>query len=361
MESNSWHYIYRGQTKSDVSQDDIVALIYQGELNTDDLVWREGYSDWKAIKDSEIADLLKKSKTPPPLKISSINGTYIWLLVFVPVLALPMEILINEFSPERALTLTTLGYILLNSIFSALDEQSLKRGGHKHVSFFWAALLVPVYLWLRASRFRLRQKYLITWLFLIIFNGYVVEVIYSEHRNDVNLSTTLFSSQLLYNEKEAISSVKLGSFSSYPSKAIGSSLDEVVDKITWESFVADDNTVIVQVNGKFDDKDLLIQFSVYEENSFEISYFSLDSVPLNNFEIDQFLENTFSHLRDLRLKNYSIHKGFYSGMYVGGTLLNDGDFDVKSIFITFSLYDKNNRIIGETSDCLLYTSPSPRD
>jgi len=56
-----WYYALDGERKGPVSEEDLVQMIYEGDLGLDDYVWKAGMDDWKQISDVE--DI---PPTPPP-------------------------------------------------------------------------------------------------------------------------------------------------------------------------------------------------------------------------------------------------------------------------------------------------------
>ena len=76
---SDWTYAKHGIKHSSFSTKDIVNLLENGWLEETDLVWKEGYSEWKPIRESEIISLPFTSFISPLAK-DKVNNTYIWLL-----------------------------------------------------------------------------------------------------------------------------------------------------------------------------------------------------------------------------------------------------------------------------------------
>jgi len=66
VSDSDWTYAKHGIKHSSFSTKDIVNLLENGWLEETDLVWKEGYSEWKPIRESEIYDHLSQTLSPPP-------------------------------------------------------------------------------------------------------------------------------------------------------------------------------------------------------------------------------------------------------------------------------------------------------
>jgi uncharacterized RDD family membrane protein YckC len=60
-----WYYALDGERKGPVSEEDLVQMIYEGELGLDDHVWKAGMDDWTQISDVED---IRPTPPPPPGK-----------------------------------------------------------------------------------------------------------------------------------------------------------------------------------------------------------------------------------------------------------------------------------------------------
>jgi hypothetical protein len=66
MENVEWHYELRGKRRGPVSADDIHALIQDGIINAETLVWRKGFREWIRVEETDLRDYISYD-TPPPL------------------------------------------------------------------------------------------------------------------------------------------------------------------------------------------------------------------------------------------------------------------------------------------------------
>ncbi|WP_251444041.1 hypothetical protein [Veillonella intestinalis] len=79
--------------------------------------------------------------------------------------------------------------------------------------------------------------------------------------------------------------VRNGNFYDYPNIPIGEAFDDFFEDSKWESFTSDDNRIIVDFKGKclYNDKkaNVHMQFTLYNNQSFEVTYSSINDVPIN--------------------------------------------------------------------------------
>jgi hypothetical protein len=96
-----------------------------------------------------------------------------------------------------------------------------------------------------------------------------------------------------------IASVKGGYLESYPSKSIGSAINDFVRNPRWDTGLTDDGSRIVNVKGKVSymnkPTEILIQFVLHEDDSFEIYTMELNDIPINRFEQMGFLEAMYEN------------------------------------------------------------------
>jgi hypothetical protein len=65
-------------------------------------------------------------------------------------------------------------FIILNTIFAILDIKELKKEGHNPGSWIWLGLfLIPVYLFIRASKTNEKYGYAITWCALFVLTAII--------------------------------------------------------------------------------------------------------------------------------------------------------------------------------------------
>lgn len=57
-EDQKWYYVYRNRTVGPFSEEVMIKKIHQGEIEGESYVWREGFSDWKHLRDTKFAAYL---------------------------------------------------------------------------------------------------------------------------------------------------------------------------------------------------------------------------------------------------------------------------------------------------------------
>src|ERR1700744_1028991 len=69
----NWHYVEQGQQLGPVSDHQIMELDRAGKINSDTLVWHDGMSDWKPLR--EVRSDLKIPSSAPEAAVPTVNET----------------------------------------------------------------------------------------------------------------------------------------------------------------------------------------------------------------------------------------------------------------------------------------------
>jgi hypothetical protein len=103
----------------------------------------------------------------------SLSDKWAWTLACVPIMSsLLYSFLQSTMGIESGFSFVIA--IVMNIIFSIFDDRELKKASVKSENWIWAGfLLVPVYLFLRASKTQRQYGYAITWCVL-----FVLEIIF---------------------------------------------------------------------------------------------------------------------------------------------------------------------------------------
>lgn len=92
---------------------------------------------------------------------------------------------------------------------------------------------------------------------------------------------------MLGGESKDVSLVKEGSFNSYPDVPIGDAFESFFTDSSWESFESKEGDTIVEFTGVCtymeQEVDATIQFVLYEDKTFEMTYFDMNGIPQNGF------------------------------------------------------------------------------
>lgn len=166
---NNWFYEEKGVRKGPVSQNEMLALIKTGSISRKDVVWKEGFSDWVSLENTELSNLMSSS-TPPPLSGEHVNNAMVWLLAFTPVwgsifFTFCMLVFSRVFGQMYTMLLSG---ILLFAIYICLykiDEKNIKTAGHNYDKINpWAWIVLPVYLYQRARCLNQSLIHLYFWI-----------------------------------------------------------------------------------------------------------------------------------------------------------------------------------------------------
>lgn len=96
-----------------------------------------------------------------------------------------------------------------------------------------------------------------------------------------------------------ITSVKEGYLESYPSKSVGSAVNDFISQPKWDTGVTEDGQRIVNVTGKviyMDERtEISIQFFLHDDGTFEIYTMELNDIPINRLEQMGFIEAMYGN------------------------------------------------------------------
>jgi hypothetical protein len=174
--SAEWYYVVNGVRKGPVTSAALKDTLDNKELETDAPVWRKGMSEWKSLRNSDLAHLV--ATEPPAVASELIGNGYAWILAVIPLIVGLFDASI-AYKNNQALAwtgLTGAPYnpssdlpwqipFFANLIIGLFDLNRLRKAGHGR---WWmglmAVLLVPVYLFARAKRLKQRPSYAIAWI-----------------------------------------------------------------------------------------------------------------------------------------------------------------------------------------------------
>ncbi len=190
-DAREWHYVDSGVKKGPVSTDQLKTLLDSKKIPSDTQVWRKGMSDWKGIRDSELAELV--SFEPPAISNEHIGNGYVWVLAVLPLVWGMIDAGIIANNQQAAARSLILGFpynpsrglpwqmpFVCNGLLALLDEHRLRKAGYGSTwTRLFAVLLVPVYLFMRAKRLKQRPSYAITWVVTFILAALLVGAVQS--------------------------------------------------------------------------------------------------------------------------------------------------------------------------------------
>jgi hypothetical protein len=188
---SSWYYAQEGKRLGPFNEDEIRRLMETATIRRDSLVWREGLADWTPAYQTDIRHLFGPAAPPPPLTGESVNNAIVWTVAFVPILAVLLEDILARTmqSPRSNFWWVP---VVLNIALCLADERNLKNAGHDTKGMtIWAVLLVPVYLFVRASRLKQNNGYALVWLATFFISLFIYYPSISHRRtSSINNQTT---------------------------------------------------------------------------------------------------------------------------------------------------------------------------
>ncbi len=171
-----WHYVDNGVKKGPASSTAIRDLLNKKQIETDTQVWRKGMSEWKSLRESDLADLV--AAEPPAISSRHIGNGYVWTLALLPLIWGIVDASITATNQQAAARSLVLGFpynpsrglpwqipLLVNGVLGFLDERRLEKAGYGSGWMRAAAvLLAPVYLFARAKRLKHAPWYGVCWI-----------------------------------------------------------------------------------------------------------------------------------------------------------------------------------------------------
>lgn len=172
-DGEAWFYAQGGQRKGPVPADKLRELLAAQTIDGETPIWRKGLADWQPLRTTEIGAQLKD--TPPAIAANHVNNGLVWALAFAPLAYLFIDVVLlnyqnshpadDEFFEAFLSPLSWLVPVLTNAALCLVDTEQLKRAGYSSgwMTFF-ALLLAPVYLFVRAQRLRQTPTYGFVWI-----------------------------------------------------------------------------------------------------------------------------------------------------------------------------------------------------
>jgi hypothetical protein len=162
IKDRAWYYSQNGKRIGPCNENQICTLITTHTIRRDSLVWCEGLVAWTPALQTDIRHLFGSAAMPPPLTGESVNNGIVWTLAFAPILAAFLQAIL------AAVTETSKSHfwwvaLLLNIGLCCADAQKLKNAGYDKIMRLWV-FLVPVYLFVRASRLKQNNGYAFVWI-----------------------------------------------------------------------------------------------------------------------------------------------------------------------------------------------------
>ena len=160
-----WYYIdKKGEKKGPISNNEIDNLIDSEIITSDTLIWNNEMKDWEEASKTILGN--KFVIVAPPIPISKISSKWVWPLATIPLF---VSILCSSLGIN--VTISSIVVLVLNIIFISKDIDYLKKSGIAVDGWMWVELLlVPIYLFVRASKTDKNWAYGIVWCVLFIIS-----------------------------------------------------------------------------------------------------------------------------------------------------------------------------------------------
>jgi hypothetical protein len=185
----AWYYAINGQQNGPVDWQSLVALAQTGAINPDTPVWG-GEGDWRPASQTSLGPMFVtvKPSGPPPLTGMYVSNAFVWAIVAVPMVNVAGGMVWGASASAGILGWAIFG---LNVLFCVLDEKRLKAAGHKAPPGWWA-LLVPVYLWKRATLLRQNRLVFASWCASFVASVFLLGSLETKARVLCNPTTDTF-------------------------------------------------------------------------------------------------------------------------------------------------------------------------
>jgi GYF domain 2 len=158
LPQRAWYYADAGEPNGPLTRAEMSSLIVGGTIAAETFVWQLGMAEWQPARQTELRSEFS-SAAPPPLVGGAVPNGLAWAVALVP--------LANVFALGA---LPWWAFYAANVVLTFFDEARLKKAGHTAPFTAWA-FVVPVYLFVRASKTRQRPEYAYVWIvcFLLSF------------------------------------------------------------------------------------------------------------------------------------------------------------------------------------------------
>jgi len=161
---DEWFYINNNMRCGPYDKEKISVFIQQGQISKDTLVWKKGMLNWLPAGQTELIHTIKD--VVPPMPNNIVSNKYAWTLATIPILISWFAELIGF--PTVVVIICA---ISLNVIFLMLDSDELNKVGINVNNWMWmGVVLVPAYLFVRASKTNKQYGYAIMWCVMFLFD-----------------------------------------------------------------------------------------------------------------------------------------------------------------------------------------------
>lgn len=172
-----WYYVQSGVKKGPINAEELKALLKSKTIEPETQVWREGFGDWKNVRETELVETIQG--VPPPISPSLVRNGLVWTAALLPLVFGFIDASIAHENQMTLMRTFSLGAPLKRAIpeipaaipggttllLCLWDYLRLRKAGYDLRKIIWTAIILPpIYLFLRAKKVQQRPTYAITWI-----------------------------------------------------------------------------------------------------------------------------------------------------------------------------------------------------
>lgn len=163
----NWYYGIAERQFGPLSTSKMVDFINKRIIGENTLVKPES-GDWTTAINSKLSTHFTQIAVASPNK--EINNIFVWCLAVTPIVGAITESILRIGANNQFLVI--FAYFIANTVFCILDVKHLKSDGHQAPNVAWL-LLIPVYLWQRASFLKQSPHYFWVWIVAFILSIFI--------------------------------------------------------------------------------------------------------------------------------------------------------------------------------------------
>jgi GYF domain 2 len=169
---SDWHYLDGSGSKTGpLSLAQMEALAKSEKIDRNTHVWKQGMKEWQPLRETELSSIFAEN-LPPPVPAALVNNSIVWFVAFIPLVVAIAEVILTpqyyvELHIVTAPKVQIPWFIIwpINAALCLWDDRILRKAGYSTKAMAWfAVLLVPVYLFMRAKKLKQRPYYGFVWI-----------------------------------------------------------------------------------------------------------------------------------------------------------------------------------------------------
>lgn len=166
-----WWYAVNGEQRGPCTENEIANLINSKFILAKTKLWCVGMPNWVDADYSYFRNLFYLS--PPPVILTNISDGSAWALATIPILA---SFILNLFIDKPYSAVFFLIPAVLGLIIWAIDISKFEKVPDAWNWLWTGLILIPVYLFFRASKTNNKYGYAITWC-VLFFVSFLINMI----------------------------------------------------------------------------------------------------------------------------------------------------------------------------------------